>query len=244
VIRLFVFLAALSAAGSAQAQNPQCQLTPAPPTSTALCASTAFVHHVANSGAPWVAAGGTSDAITATYVPTILPLADGQIAYFRATASNATTTPTFAPNGATAATITRDGGAALSVGDIPGALSEEILRYNLAHTRWELLNPAGGGSTFSGTTIIAAGGVTVAPTALYYTVIIAKTVAATTAVTLPASPSSWQIVVVKDGKCNAASNNITITPAAGNIDISSSLIMNQNCESVTLQYNGTQWFVQ
>ena len=94
----------------------------------------------------WVAAGGTADAITATYASALTTLVDGQLCFFRATAANATTTPTFAPNGLTARTITKDGGGALNVGDIPGNLAEVILRYNLANTRWELMNPSA--STF------------------------------------------------------------------------------------------------
>lgn len=90
----------------------------------------------------WAVAAGTSDAITAAYNPTNTSLTDGLLLSFRATASNATTTPTFAPDGLTAHTITKYGGAALFVGDIPGNLAECIIRYNLAHTRWELLNPA------------------------------------------------------------------------------------------------------
>lgn len=87
-------------------------------------------------------AGGTADAITATYAPAITTLADGQLCFFRASAVNATTTPSFSPNGLTARTITMKGGAAVHVGAIPAALAEVILRYNLANTRWELLNPA------------------------------------------------------------------------------------------------------
>jgi hypothetical protein len=90
----------------------------------------------------WVAAGGSADAITATYAPAILALTDGLLCYFRAGAANATTTPTFAPSGLTAHTITKNGGAALGAGDIPAAAAECIVRYNLANTRWELLNPA------------------------------------------------------------------------------------------------------
>lgn len=89
----------------------------------------------------WVAAGGTSDAITATFNPAITALTDGLIVGVRAGAGNATTTPTFAPNGLTAHTITKSGGTALVPGDIAGALAELLLRYNLANTRWELLNP-------------------------------------------------------------------------------------------------------
>jgi microcystin-dependent protein len=90
----------------------------------------------------WTIAGGTADALTATYTPALTALGDGQLCFVRAVSANATTTPTFAPNGLTARTITRLGGAALGIGDIAGALAEIILRYNVANTRWELLNPS------------------------------------------------------------------------------------------------------
>lgn len=92
--------------------------------------------------ANWVAAGGTADAITATYSPVVPALTDGLLCFFRASAANATTTPTFNPNGLGAHTITKNGGAILGAGDIPAALAECIVRYNLSNTRWELLNPA------------------------------------------------------------------------------------------------------
>lgn len=92
-------------------------------------------------GGHWVAAGNTADAITATYSPAETVLVDGMICAFRALAANATTTPTFAPNGLTAHTITKNGGAALDKGDIPAVNAEVLLRYNLANTVWELLNP-------------------------------------------------------------------------------------------------------
>lgn len=105
-------------------------------------ALTAFVaSQTAASAFPVTAAGGTSDAITATYSPAIA-LVDKQIAVFVATAANTTTTPTFNPNGLGAHTITKDGGQPLGAGDIPGALAVCILEYNLANTRWELLDPA------------------------------------------------------------------------------------------------------
>lgn len=90
----------------------------------------------------WIAAGGTADVITATYAPAITALVDGQLCYFRATAANLTTAPTFSPNGLAARVITKAGGTALAATDIGGALYETILRYNLANTRWELLNPS------------------------------------------------------------------------------------------------------
>jgi microcystin-dependent protein len=90
----------------------------------------------------WTIAGGSSDSITATYTPALTALSDGQICFFRATAANATPTPTFAPNGLPARTITKLGGSALGIGDIAGNLAEAVVRYNLANTRWELLNPS------------------------------------------------------------------------------------------------------
>lgn len=97
---------------------------------------------VSQQGIPWVVAGGAADVITASYTPTNISLTDGLTLSFRATAANATTTPTFAPDALTAHTITKKGGSALAIGDIPAALAEVIVRYNLANTRWELVNPA------------------------------------------------------------------------------------------------------
>ena len=97
----------------------------------------------AASGVPWALAGGSADAVAASYTPpTPNPLPDGLMLGFRAAASNATTAPSFAPDGQTAHPITKKGGAALVAGDIPGALAECLLRYNLANARWELVNPA------------------------------------------------------------------------------------------------------
>lgn len=89
----------------------------------------------------WVDGGGTADAITATYSPAVTTLIDGQECYVRATAANATTTPTFSPNGLTARTIVKNGNVALVAGDIAGDGHELQLRYRLSDTKWELLNP-------------------------------------------------------------------------------------------------------
>lgn len=90
----------------------------------------------------WADGGGTADAITATYSPVITTLVDGQECYVRATAANATTTPTFSPNALTARTIVKNGNVALAAGDIAGDGHELHLRYRLSDTKWELLNPA------------------------------------------------------------------------------------------------------
>jgi len=113
----------------------------------------------------WVIAGGTADALTAAYTPANTVLADGQEFYVRAASANATTTPTLAIDGLTARTITKNGGVALVAGDIFGAGHELILRYKLANTRLELMNPALSGAssatTLAGTNVqqfLTAGG--------------------------------------------------------------------------------------
>jgi len=59
---------------------------------------------------------------------------------FTPTAPNATTTPTFAPDGLTAHTIVKAGAAALAAGDIASGVAA-ILKYDATGTRWELQNP-------------------------------------------------------------------------------------------------------
>lgn len=87
--------------------------------------------------------------------------------------------------------------------------------------------------------VTAAGAVTV--TSTDSTVVINKTSGAATTANLPSSPATGLRITIKDGKCDSATNNITITPAAGNIDGASTLVMAANCASSTLIYNGTQW---
>jgi len=72
-------------------------------------------------------------------------------------------------------------------------------------------------------------------------VIVNKTSGAATAVNLPATPITGKKYIVKDGKGDAATNNITITPAAGTIDGAATYVMNTNYQVVSFVYNGTQW---
>lgn len=100
---------------------------------------------------PRAAAGGSVDAITADFSPD-LTLTDKIMCAVIAAGANTSATPTFAPDGLTAHTITKNGGAVLVAGDIAGAGFVAILEYNSANTRWELLNPkaSGGGGTPGG----------------------------------------------------------------------------------------------
>lgn len=92
------------------------------------------------------AAGGTADALTASFSPAIGVLINGISLYVRAGAANATTTPTFTPNSGTIAakTIVKGAGAALAAGDIAGGGHWIELQYDLTLDKWVLLNPASG----------------------------------------------------------------------------------------------------
>jgi hypothetical protein len=72
-------------------------------------------------------------------------------------------------------------------------------------------------------------------------IIVNKATPAVTTVNLLSSPATGQMLQVKDGAGNASSYNITIVPASGTIDGSSSIVMNNNYASVTLVYNGSGW---
>ena len=62
-----------------------------------------------------------------------------------------------------------------------------------------------------------------------------------TTVNLVASPATGLTVLIKDGKGDASSNNITITPNAGTIDGASNAVLATNYAAVMLIYNGTEW---
>ncbi len=87
--------------------------------------------------------------------------------------------------------------------------------------------------------VTAAGAVTI--TTADYVVVVNKTVGAATTVNLPASPATGLTFIIKDGKGDAATNNITITPAAGNIDGAATKVIDANYGSQIIAYNGSEW---
>jgi hypothetical protein len=89
--------------------------------------------------------------------------------------------------------------------------------------------------------VTAAGAVTVATTDDI--IVVNKTSGAATVVNLPPTPTTGQFYIIKDGKGDASTNNITITPAAGNIDGSATYVMNTNYQSAEVVYNGSTWSV-
>lgn len=101
------------------------------------------VEHARERGIPSAQAGGTVDAITATFEPATVSaeLQDGTLFLVEAAGANTLTNPTFAPDGLTARTITKNGGQALAAGDIRAAGHKLLLCYDETSTRYELLNP-------------------------------------------------------------------------------------------------------
>ena len=106
----------------------------------------------------WAIAGGTANARTATFSPSVTALTNGQEFNLRITTPNTTTTPTFSPDGLTARTIVKNNNAPLAIGELIGDI---ILRYDLPNTRYELVNSKGitaltGDVTASGSGSVAA----------------------------------------------------------------------------------------
>lgn len=89
-------------------------------------------------------AAGTADALTAAFTPAPHSWPDGVPFFVRAASANATTTPTFAPDGLTAKTIVKGNNLALAAGDIAGAGHWLALQYDVTLDKWVLQNPANG----------------------------------------------------------------------------------------------------
>ncbi len=87
---------------------------------------------------------------------------------------------------------------------------------------------------------VAAGDVTVSTTD--HVIVVTKTSGEATNIPLPAGVLG-RTLVIKDGKGDALTNNITLTPAAGTIDGGATFVLNLNRQSATIVYDGTEWEV-
>jgi hypothetical protein len=88
--------------------------------------------------------------------------------------------------------------------------------------------------------VTASGNITVSATAARHICANLSTPAAI-AVNLPASPSLGLIYSVDDCAGNAATYNLTVTPAAGSIDGSSTYVISNNYGSWSGYYTGSRW---
>jgi hypothetical protein len=76
-----------------------------------------------------------------------------------------------------------------------------------------------------------------------YIVIVKKATGAATTANLPSSPNQGDTYMIKDGKGDAHTNNITVTPASGTIDGAPTYVMNTNYAAKLVVYNGSEWSV-
>lgn len=90
----------------------------------------------------WAIAAGTVDVITAVYPTTVVALSDGLCLAFRALGANATTTPTFSPDGLPAWPIVKKNNIALAASDIAGSGHEIMVRYNANTKTWAWVTKA------------------------------------------------------------------------------------------------------
>lgn len=220
----------------------------AAPSSRAVYASVAALQ---DNGPLFIAAGGTADALTATFAPALTALTNGCEVCVRALTANATTTPTFAPNGLTAKTIVKGANIALVAGDIAGQHHELRLRYNSTTDKWHLLNPTI--APASGTTVINNGGTLEvalprnAQTGTTYTYLtgdrgkhVTHSNGSAIAGTLPQAGSagftnSWFAYVE-----NISTGLLTITPTTSTINGAATLVL-QNGQGALITSDGTNY---
>lgn len=95
---------------------------------------------------------------------------------------------------------------------------------------------------FNTITTITTGNLTVTNESI---VVVDKTVGAATAVTIPAPSSTGgrRCIKVLDCKGDAATNNITITAASGNINGAANYVISENYGCVELMDDGVEWIV-
>lgn len=99
---------------------------------------------VRNTAIMYAVGAGSADAITATFSPATSTLANGRLLIVRATAPNATTTPTLNADGLGAKVIVKGNNLPLDIGDISGAGYHMIVSYDSGLDKYVLNNPAHG----------------------------------------------------------------------------------------------------
>lgn len=129
----------------------------------------------------------------------------------------------------------------LSVPD--ATASNQLLIHNLIYgdstSSAQYLRFVGGRIDTATRVVTAAGAVTVS--IADYNIIVNKGTGAATIVNIPVATFVGQTYIIKDGKGDASSNNITITPNSANIDGASTLVISTNYGHAKIVWNGTQW---
>lgn len=87
-------------------------------------------------------AGGTANALTASFTPSLSALVNGQPLFVRIAAANTSTTPTLNVDGLGAKTIVKGANFALQAGDLAGSGQWAIFQYDATLDKIVLANPA------------------------------------------------------------------------------------------------------
>lgn len=74
-------------------------------------------------------------------------------------------------------------------------------------------------------------------------VIIVTTLSASFTITMPASPTTGDTYIIKDGTGSAGSKNLTIAGNSNTIDGSSTFILNTSYGAITLIFSGIEWSI-
>ena len=182
-------------------------------------------------------AGGTADAITGTYTPAITALTNGMALAVRASAPNATTTPTFtpAPGVIAALPIVKGAGAPLAVGDVAGGGHWIDLSYDATLNKWVLLNPANGVITSASLSwqSVQTAAFTAAGNCGYPV----STASGSFTVMLPANPVPKTQITIFDYAGTFGTNPLTVNPNGSKISgYAAAITTNNNGEAFTLSY--------
>lgn len=142
-------------------------------------------------------------------------------------------------NGTTDTTISRNAAGVVQIGTSTANASGSLLAANGAFT--SSLNTTGANQIVNVASVTSGASYNVVATD--YFVCVNKGTGSTTTINLPSSPATGRKLIIKDCKGDANTNNITLTPAAGNIDGAGTYVMNVNRQSVMLVYSGSEWTV-
>ena len=122
------------------------------------------------------------------------------------------------------------------------------LELNLAHSNTfsvaQTINgifTTGSGRVRALREVVASGAITV--TTADDIILVNKSSGAATVVNLDATPTKGRTYVIIDGKGDAYTNNITITPNSGNINNAATFVINTAYAAVNVTYDGAQWRV-
>jgi len=119
-----------------------------------------------------------------------------------------------------------------------------IVQWSATEATWQVLASVSGGAVGPSFAVRTALTTPVTVANADFTVMTNLSVAGAVAVNLPAG-SDGKIFAIVDAKGDATTNNITITPASGNINGAATYVINRNKAGALIQYNTTetQWKV-